>query len=170
MAHETSHYSHFLLIEQHAVDLLDGHVRRLLGLKVHKPIALRHSIFVQNHLHKDERVRVCMVYARVPTFVEGWFNCGLKQVKILQCKLPESFLNMCMVLGTLQCEFDWAITRFHLEVPLNRVTSPSSNAVFCAEVWPSSGHKLSGKRSYPPHPSKLVTSVVKKSTKNIAIH
>ena len=76
----------------------------------------------------------------------------LKQVKILQCKLPESFLNMCMVLGTLQCEFDWAITRFHLEVPLNRVTSPSSNAVFCAEVWPSSGHKLSGKRSYPPSP------------------
>lgn len=43
--------SHFLLVQQHAVDLLDGHVRRLLGLKVHKPVALRHSIFIQNHLH-----------------------------------------------------------------------------------------------------------------------
>ena len=61
MTRETSHYSHFLLIEQHAVDLLDGHVRRLLGLKVHKPIALRHSILVQNHLDKDEMVHMCMV-------------------------------------------------------------------------------------------------------------
>ena len=61
MTHKTSHYSHFLLIEQHAVDLLDGHVRRLLGLEVHKPIALQHSILVQNHLHKDEMVCMCMV-------------------------------------------------------------------------------------------------------------
>ena len=59
--------SHFLLVQQHAVDLLDGHVRRLLGLKVHKPVALRHSIFIQNHLHSMCKIATQVVKAAFQT-------------------------------------------------------------------------------------------------------
>ena len=45
---------HFLVVEQHPVDLGDGHVSRLLRLKVDKPIALRIPLFIEDHLTGED--------------------------------------------------------------------------------------------------------------------
>ena len=45
---------HFLVVEQHPVDLGDGHVSRLLRLKVDKPIALRIPLFIKDHLTGED--------------------------------------------------------------------------------------------------------------------
>ena len=54
-----SHYLHFVFIEQHAVDFLDGHVSRFLRLKVNKPIPFGLAVLIKDNLQgkgrRDER-------------------------------------------------------------------------------------------------------------------
>ena len=47
-------YLHFLVIEQHAVHLDDGHICGLLCLKVDKPVSLGLSLVVQHHLTGED--------------------------------------------------------------------------------------------------------------------
>ena len=46
---------HFLVIQQHSIDLAYGHVCRLLRLKVHEPIALGGAILVHHNLQQPVR-------------------------------------------------------------------------------------------------------------------
>ena len=48
--HYTHYHSHFLPIEQHAMDLLDSSVGCFLSLKGHKPIAFGLAHLILGHL------------------------------------------------------------------------------------------------------------------------
>ena len=45
--------SHFLVVQQHSVHFLYGHVCTLLGLKVHKTVALGNAMLVHHNLHRQ---------------------------------------------------------------------------------------------------------------------
>lgn len=47
-------HSHFAVIEEHAIHLLDGLVGGLLGLEVDKSIALR-AVLITDHLLKERQ-------------------------------------------------------------------------------------------------------------------
>ena len=66
----THTHSHFLVVEQHAIDLLYGHVSRLLRLKVHKTIAFGVALVIKVHLaastvgdHRERQTGSCTYLA-----------------------------------------------------------------------------------------------------------
>ena len=61
-----SHYLHFLFIEQHAIDFLDGHVSRFLRLKVNKPIPFGLAVLIKDNLYTGKGGRALNDIINIP--------------------------------------------------------------------------------------------------------
>lgn len=94
-------HSHFAVVEQHAVHLLDGSICSILGLKVHKCVALR-AILITHHLDmwRETRLRSLSTY---------WLLCH-RTWKQVTAK-GQSKQGLCFRLAHLMTEPDitWAL-------------------------------------------------------------
>lgn len=83
-------HSHFAVIEEHAIHLLDGLVGSLLGLEVDKGITLR-AVLITNHLSEKRQV-TCVCWPDAPAGTKHQPSTHLQMLPLLVCFYQVVFL------------------------------------------------------------------------------